>query len=219
MKSAVVLLGLLVGINAMELTADNYDDATAGKTVFIKFLAPWWGHCKKMKPAWDKLMKEYEDSDSILIADVDCTAGGKSLCNSVGVKGYPTIKHGDPSDLQDYSGGRSASDLKKFAKTLKPSCSVANIELCDDEQKAGIEKIQAMSAEELEADIAKGDAEMAAAEETFKEEVEKLQAHYKELMEAKDAAIEAVKGSDYGLKKSVRAAQKKAAKQAAKEEL
>lgn len=27
---------------------------------------------------WDKLMKEYEGSSNILIADVDCTAGGKS---------------------------------------------------------------------------------------------------------------------------------------------
>jgi len=25
----------------MELTPDTWDEATAGKTVFIKFLAPW----------------------------------------------------------------------------------------------------------------------------------------------------------------------------------
>jgi len=27
--------------SATELTPDNWDDATAGKTVFIKFQAPW----------------------------------------------------------------------------------------------------------------------------------------------------------------------------------
>jgi len=27
--------------SALELTPDNWDKATAGKTVFIKFLAPW----------------------------------------------------------------------------------------------------------------------------------------------------------------------------------
>jgi len=32
---------LLVGTNAFELTPTNVDDAVAGKTVFIKFLAPW----------------------------------------------------------------------------------------------------------------------------------------------------------------------------------
>jgi len=32
---------LMVGGRAMELTPDNWDAETAGKTVFIKFLAPW----------------------------------------------------------------------------------------------------------------------------------------------------------------------------------
>jgi hypothetical protein len=42
MKSvAVLLFGLLAGTSAIELTPDNWDDAVAGKTVFIKFLAPW----------------------------------------------------------------------------------------------------------------------------------------------------------------------------------
>jgi hypothetical protein len=35
----LVLLTALV--SAVELTPDNWDDAVAGKTVFIKFLAPW----------------------------------------------------------------------------------------------------------------------------------------------------------------------------------
>ena len=29
---------------------------------------------------WDKLTKEFEGSSSVVIADVDCTAGGKSKC-------------------------------------------------------------------------------------------------------------------------------------------
>jgi len=42
MKSvAVLLLSLLAGTSAIELTPDTWDDAVAGKTVFIKFLAPW----------------------------------------------------------------------------------------------------------------------------------------------------------------------------------
>ena len=43
MKSALfALAALLVGTaSAVELTPDNYDELTAGKTVFIKFLAPW----------------------------------------------------------------------------------------------------------------------------------------------------------------------------------
>jgi hypothetical protein len=32
---------LLVGTSAIELTPSNFDEAVAGKTVFIKYLAPW----------------------------------------------------------------------------------------------------------------------------------------------------------------------------------
>jgi len=38
---------------------------------FIKFYQNWCGHCKRMKPDWDKLADEL-NSDHALIADVDC---------------------------------------------------------------------------------------------------------------------------------------------------
>jgi hypothetical protein len=42
MKTAFVLLALAVlGVSAKELTPSTWDDATSGKTVFVKFLAPW----------------------------------------------------------------------------------------------------------------------------------------------------------------------------------
>merc|ERR1712193_157311 len=90
-----------------------------------------------MKPDWDKLIAEFKDSKTVLIADVDCAAGGKSKCDEVGVRGYPTIKYGDPSDLQDYKGGRDYKALKKHAESLGPTCSPSNIDLCDDDQGKG----------------------------------------------------------------------------------
>jgi len=42
MKSIAFVLGALVAIaNASELTKETWDDAVAGKTVFVKFQAPW----------------------------------------------------------------------------------------------------------------------------------------------------------------------------------
>jgi len=42
MKGTVLtLLALAASASAIELTPDNWDEATAGKTVFVKFLAPW----------------------------------------------------------------------------------------------------------------------------------------------------------------------------------
>merc|ERR1719476_635424 len=107
-----------------------------------------------MKPAWDELMAEFKDSKTALVADVDCTAAGQSLCQEVGVQGYPTIKHGDPNNLEDYEGGRDLESLKTFAaENLGPSCGPANLDLCDDQKKAEIAKFSAMSVEELDTAI------------------------------------------------------------------
>merc|ERR1712182_199870 len=135
-----------------------------------------------MKPAWDKLMTEYSSSKTALVADVDCTAAGKPLCDSNGVRGYPTIKYGDPSNLEDYKGGRSLKALQDFAKeNLKPVCSPANLDLCDGDKKTQIEGFMAMSDGDLDAKIKEKKAENDALEETFKTEVKALQAKYEQL--------------------------------------
>jgi len=163
-----------------------------------------------MKPAWDKLVKEYAGSKTALVADVDCTAEGKDLCETHGVEGFPTIKYGDPSDLQNYEGGRDFDAMQKFAKeNLKPMCSPSNIDLCDDEKKKEIEKYQALSDKELDDKITEKEAEMKTAEETFEAEVKKLQETYEKLQETKDKAVADVKSSGLGLMKSVKASKKK----------
>ena len=52
---------------AKDLTASTFDDAVfnSGKNSIVKFLAPWWGHCKSMKPAYDKLAETYADTPSV----------------------------------------------------------------------------------------------------------------------------------------------------------
>jgi hypothetical protein len=158
-----------------------------------------------MKPDWDKLTAKFAGSSTQLVADVDCTTEGKPLCEANGVKGYPTIKWGDPADLQDYQGGRSYDDLEKFAtENLKPVCSPKNIDLCDDDKKAEIVKLQAMPMAELEAAIAAEEKKETEAEEYFKAEVNKLQEKYQALNEEKDQKIADVKAAGLGLMKAVR---------------
>jgi len=148
----------------------------------------------------------FAGSSTQLIADVDCTADGKPLCDSAGVRGYPTIKWGDPADLQDYQGGRTYDDLKKFCdENLKPMCSPKNLDLCDDEKKAEIEKFSSMSAADLDAAIEKEEQKLEDAEEYFKAEVQKLQDRYTALNTEKDEKIAAVKDSGLGLMKAVKA--------------
>jgi hypothetical protein len=166
-----------------------------------------------MKPDWDKLTKEFEGSDTALIADVDCTAEGKPLCDSNGVKGFPTIKYGDPSNLEKYEGGRDYKSLKAFAeKNLKPMCSPANIDLCDDKEKAEIQKLMDMDDAELNKAIEEGDAKLENAEKDFKTAVEGLQKTYEKLQADKETAMEEVKNSGLGLMKAVKAAKLKSGK-------
>jgi hypothetical protein len=153
-------------------------------------------------------MEASAGSATQLVADVDCTSGGKPLCDANGVKGFPTLKYGDPSDLQDYQGGRSLTDLQKFVEeNLKPMCSVANIDLCDDAKKAEIEKFLAMPTADLEAAVAAEEKKIADAEEHFKTEVNKLQEQYTAMSEEKEKTVAEVKASGLGLMKSVLNAQ------------
>lgn len=159
-----------------------------------------------MKPDWDKLMKEFADSTTAGVFDVDCTADGKPLCDANGVRGYPSIKFGDPNNLEDYKGGRDYDSLYKFAsENLKPVCSPTNIDLCDDEKKAEIANFIELGFDELDKLIKAKEEEQEETEKTFKEEVGKLQTAYQKLTEDKDAKMEEIKESGLGLMKAVKA--------------
>ena len=104
-----------------------------------------------MKPAWDKLADEYAASSSVLIADADCTASGKDLCDKFEAKGYPTIKYFVDGDMEgkQYQGARDFDSLKSFVvETLEVKCDVNNPEECSEKEKAYIEKMKAKSKEE-----------------------------------------------------------------------
>jgi hypothetical protein len=173
-----------------------------------------------MAPDWKKLMDEFAGDPAKLVADVDCTAAGKPLCETHGVKGYPTLKYGDPSDLEDYKGGRSLADLKKHVEEkLVASCSPANIDLCDDAKKAEIETFKAMPSADLDALIAAKSTELEDAEADFKKSVEGLQKSYEGFQKAKESKLEEIKNSGLGLMKAVSKHVAKVAKEEVKDEL
>lgn len=164
-----------------------------------------------MKPDWDKLTAEYKDHASILIADVDCTTAGKDLCETHGVQGFPTIKYGDPNNLEDYEGGRSLKDLQAFAKAnLGPRCGPANPDLCDEENKAKLDSLMKMPADDLAKEIKAKDAEMKAADEELETLLKSLQDQYEKAQEANKETKEAIKKAGLGLMKSVLAHRKSA---------
>lgn len=210
MFSKLLLISVASVSTALELTPDNWDSETSGKSVFVKFFAPWCGHCKAMKPVWDGLMLEYESSENVLIADVDCIGDGKPLCDQNGVQGFPTIKWGDPSDLQEYKGGRSKDDLTTFASTLTPPCDVASLEHCSEEQVTTIQELKDVSKFELKGRVSEYEQSLSNIEAKFKEDVGELQTTYEKLNSVKTTAIaELTASSNIGIVKSLLSNQEK----------
>jgi hypothetical protein len=149
-------------------------------------------------------MEDFSGSPTALVADVDCTAGGKDLCETQGVQGYPTIKWGSPDNMEKYEGERSYEKLKEFAdENLGPSCGPSSIELCDDEKKALIEKFQKMSDGKLDAKVRKAEANIEKAQTDFDESLKQLQADYEKLQKAKEDTTKKNKESGLGLMKAV----------------
>jgi hypothetical protein len=140
-----------------------------------------------MKPDWDALSADFADSKTVIIADVDCTAGGKPLCEKYGVRGYPTIKYFNPPDEEgeDYKGGRTLADLKKFATNeLGPGCSVDTLDNCTEEQKTTLQEYIDMPAEERATMLESLKTELKEAESKHEALLKELQSTYKSSMDS-----------------------------------
>jgi protein disulfide-isomerase A6 len=148
--AAILITSTVSAAGPVELTLDNFDSELSGKNALVKFFAPWCGHCKAIKPAWDQLGGEYAGSSSVLIGDVDCTAEGEALCQKFGVQGYPTLKVFKDGNMEgeEYNSGRDFDSLKEFvSEQLEVKCNVKDPSLCTDKEKAFLEKMKAESTE------------------------------------------------------------------------
>ncbi|TDL14658.1 thioredoxin-domain-containing protein [Rickenella mellea] len=106
--------------SVLDLSLTNFHSTLAAGPVFIKFYAPWCGHCKKLAPIWTQLASHMRHK--LAIAEVNCDAQ-PALCKSQDVQGYPMLKFYDAAGgVTEYTGGRKFEQLRKFADgTVKPS--------------------------------------------------------------------------------------------------
>jgi len=100
--------------NVVILTNDNFEAQTSDGVWFVKFYAPWCGHCKNMAPTWSQYATTVKDrSLPYKVAKVDCTVQ-RDVCQKFGIRGYPTLKLLKGGDAYDYNGGREESSFLKF---------------------------------------------------------------------------------------------------------
>lgn len=101
----------------VDLTPDNFDSVALNpKTIsMVGFFAPWCGHCKSIKPVWEKLSKLYAMEKHVVIAAVDADAH-KELGTRYEVTGFPTLKlfNTGKDAIVPYSGARDLENLVEF---------------------------------------------------------------------------------------------------------
>lgn len=99
--------------DVVHLTEGTFNQYVGGdNSALVEFYAPWCGHCKNLAPEWAIAGNTFDESDGIVIADVDATEN-QNIAQKYGVQGYPTIKYFPKGSLEpeEYTGGRSADTI------------------------------------------------------------------------------------------------------------
>jgi thioredoxin domain-containing protein 5 len=86
--AAVLAIVCITNAEIVELTDTDFDQKTSSGVWFVKYFAPWCGHCKALIPTWEELSKKVDSN--INIAKVDCTKN-QDICRRFQVMGYPTL--------------------------------------------------------------------------------------------------------------------------------
>lgn len=102
----------------LQVSAKDYDRliAKSNHTSIVEFYAPWCGHCKNLKPAYEKAATSLKGLAKVAAINCD-DESNKSFCGSMGVRGFPTLKIVKPGQrsgkpvVEDYQGQRSAKAI------------------------------------------------------------------------------------------------------------
>ena len=103
----LVLIAIFTYIDSrqymLEGFTSNTNTNTNNDTQLMLFYADWCGHCKKMKPDWEKLKSEFPGK-CIDVESESITDRHRSQYN---VKGYPSIFVVRGEEITEYDGERT----------------------------------------------------------------------------------------------------------------
>ena len=93
----IVLWGYFIFLPLIEnglyiLGSASFSGVVGKGDTFIKFYAPWCGHCQKLAPVWDELAANFKEDKVAKVGKVDCTQH-QAICQQHEVRGYPTLAY------------------------------------------------------------------------------------------------------------------------------
>lgn len=99
---------------SISFTAESFQNQVtmSQEPWFIKFYAPWCGHCQAMAPNWVQLSKEMKGK--LNVGEVNCDVESR-LCKDVRLRGFPTILFFRGGERVEYNGLRGLGDFVSYA--------------------------------------------------------------------------------------------------------
>ena len=156
-QSSVENWGLPEENDVTVLTDQNFDDFVASQEwVFVKFYAPWCGHCKTMAPMYSELALEMKFKDNgIAIAKLEATEQ-KKVAEKFKLAGFPTLMLFNRGFPIDYKGGREKKDILAFIDAkmkvqLQRIDSVEEFEELKGARLAGVYYLESKDQKDIEA--------------------------------------------------------------------
>jgi len=106
------------------LDVHNFDQVAMDPTkdVIVTFTAPWCGHCKSMKPEYEKVANTFKPESNCIVANMNADDNKNApTARRFDVTGFPTIKFFGKhnKEAEDYDGGRTEAD---FVAYLNKKC-------------------------------------------------------------------------------------------------
>uniref|UniRef100_A0AC35FXS0 Thioredoxin domain-containing protein n=1 Tax=Panagrolaimus sp. PS1159 TaxID=55785 RepID=A0AC35FXS0_9BILA len=99
--------------NVLDLN-DKFIDVMNEGFWFIKFYAPWCGHCKRLGPTWEHVGHALADMNSpVRIGKIDCTKF-TAVANALRINAYPTIVFFRNGIRIPYEGDRKKEAILDF---------------------------------------------------------------------------------------------------------
>ena len=104
--------------NVLKVTERTFDKEVINNDldVFVKFYAPWCGHCKHLAPIYEQLAEKLNNNDKLQIVEIDATM---NTVPGIQITGYPTLiffKNGQKEKPIIYNGEHNLSEMTSFIK-------------------------------------------------------------------------------------------------------